>query len=306
MCPGCFAPFPYGQPVDPRFGAVTQLSTGANSHYNGLQLTAQKRMGHGLQLQANYTWSHCMDTVSNGGFLPFSAGAILSPLPGELRRQYGPCDYDVRHNLTANYVYQLPFKARGRIFGAALKGWQVSGTAFWHSGVPFSVLSTPYSANGNGIVQGSGPQFASVVPGVPLYEHNPISGVTQAGTIQWLNPNAFVSAVDPGTGACAGGDSARNCQFGNLGRNALRGPDFIWSDFYITRWFAAGRARQAAHRRAVLQSIQSSELRAAHECLRGHSGEAVDADRFRRAHVLRRRRRRGCWGSAWAETARRA
>ena len=50
----------------------------------------------------------------------------------------------------------------------ALNGWQISGTVFWHSGVPFSVLSTPYSANGNGIVQGSGPQFASVVPGVPL------------------------------------------------------------------------------------------------------------------------------------------
>ncbi len=240
VCAGCFAPFPYGQPVDPRFGAVTQLSTGANSHYNGLQLTAQKRMGHGLQLQANYTWSHCMDEVSNGGFLPFSAGAVLSPLPGELRRQYGPCDYDVRHNLTANYVYQLPFKARGRMLNAAIEGWQISGTAFWHSGVPFSVLSTPYSAAGNGIVQGSGPQFASVVAGVPLYDHNSIPGVTQAGTIQWLNPNAFVSAVDPGTGACAGGDSARNCQFGNLGRNALRGPDFIWSDFYVTRWFPLG------------------------------------------------------------------
>jgi hypothetical protein len=45
VCQGCFAPFPYGQPADPRFGAVTQLSTGANSHYNGLQLTAMKRMG---------------------------------------------------------------------------------------------------------------------------------------------------------------------------------------------------------------------------------------------------------------------
>ena len=119
----------------------------------------------------------------------------------------------------------------------ALNGWQVSGTVFWHSGMPFSVLSAPYSANGNGIVQGSGPQFASVVPGVPLYEHNPIPGVTQPGTIQWLNPDAFVSAVDPSTGACAGGDSPKNCQFGNLGRNALRGPDFTWSDLYLTKWF---------------------------------------------------------------------
>ena len=237
VCDGCFAPFPYAKSTDPRFGAVTQFSTGANSHYSGLQLTAIKRIGHGLMGQINYTWSRCMDTVSNGGFLQFSAGGILSPLPGDLARDYGPCDYDIRHNLSAQYVYQLPVKVRNRALGYALNGWQVSGTVLWHSGIPFSVLSTPYSADGNGIVNGSGPQFASVVPGVPLYEHNPIPGVTQPGTVQWLNPDAFVSTVDPSTGACLGGDSPKNCQFGNLGRNALRGPNFAWSDFYLSKWF---------------------------------------------------------------------
>jgi hypothetical protein len=107
---------------------------------------------------------------------------------------------------------------------------------FWHSGIPFSVLSTPYSANGDGIVQGSGPQFASVVPGVSLYQHHSVPGVTQPGTIQWLNPDAFVSTVDPSTGQCTGGDDPQHCQFGNLGRNALRGPDFFWNDFYLTKW----------------------------------------------------------------------
>jgi hypothetical protein len=237
VCQGCFAPFPYMQPTDHRFGAVTQFSTGANSHYNGLQLTAMKRPSHGLQGQVNYTWSHCLDTVSNGGFLKFSAGGILSPLPGKLARDYGPCDYDIRHNLTGQYVYQLPIKVRGHSLGYVVNGWQLSGTVLWHSGVPFSALSTPYSANGQGIVQGSGPQFANVVPGVPLYEHHALAGVTQPGSIQWLNPDAFVSAVDPSTGACHGGDSPQNCQFGNLGRNALRGPSFVWNDFYVTKWF---------------------------------------------------------------------
>jgi hypothetical protein len=236
VCEGCFAPFPYGAPTDLRFGTVTQINTGANSHYDGLQATAEKRLGHGLQVQANYTLSHCIDTVSNGGFLAFSAGGILSPIPGDLQRDRGPCDYDVRHNFTASYVYELPFKRRGR-FGVLVNRWQVSGSVFWRSGLPFSVLSAPHSANGNGIVNGSGPQFASVVPGVPLYEQNPILGVTQPGTIQWLNPDAFVSTVDPSTGACVGGDSTKNCQFGNLGRNALRGPDFTWSDLYLTKWF---------------------------------------------------------------------
>ncbi|MFN7998271.1 MAG: carboxypeptidase regulatory-like domain-containing protein [Bryobacteraceae bacterium] len=236
VCEGCFAPFPYGVPVDARFGAVTQLSTGANSHYDGLQTTAERRFGRGLQGQVNYTWSHCMDTVSNGGFLPFSAGGILSPIPNNLQRDRGPCDYDVRHNVTANYTYELPIKVRSRL-GPAVNGWQVSGSVFWRSGLAFSVLSTSYSANGNGIVNGSGPQFASVVAGVPLYEHGPISGVTQPGTIQWLNPDAFVSTVDPSTGGCLGGDGPKGCQFGNLGRNALRGPNFLWSDLYLTKWF---------------------------------------------------------------------
>jgi Carboxypeptidase regulatory-like domain len=237
VCEGCFTPFPYAQSTDPRFAAVTQFSTGANSHYDGLQITAIKRLSHGLMGQLNYTWSRCMDTVSNGGFLQFSAGGILAPLPGDLARDYGPCDYDIRNNLNAQYVYQLPLNFKNRALAHALNGWQVSGTFFWHSGIPFSVLSTPYSANGNGLVNGSGPQFASVIPGVPLYEHKPIPGITQPGTVQWLNPNAFVSTVDPSTGACYGGDSPQNCQFGNLARNALRGPDFVWSDFYLTKWF---------------------------------------------------------------------
>jgi hypothetical protein len=143
----------------------------------------------------------------------------------------------VRHNLTAEYVYELPVKVRGRVLGKVLNGWQLSGTAFFHSGLPFSVLSAPYSANGNGIVDGSGAQYASVIAGAPLYAHSAVPGVTQPGTIQWLNPDAFVSSVDPTTGACTGGDSRQNCQFGDLGRNALRGPDFFWADLYLTKWF---------------------------------------------------------------------
>src|SRR5271168_3209886 len=137
------------------------------------------------------------------------------------------------HNMSTN----SPSSFKNRSLAYALNGWQVSGTVFWHSGIPFSVLSAPYSASGSGIVNGSGPQFASLIPGVPLYEHQPIPGVTQPGTVQWLNPDAFVSTVDPSTGACAGGDSPKNCQFGDLGRNALRGPDFAWADFYLTKWF---------------------------------------------------------------------
>ncbi len=64
-----------------------------------------------------------------------------------------------------------------------LNGWQVSQTFFWHSGLPFTVQSAPYTADGKGIINGGGPQFASLVPGVPLYTTTPIPGVTPPGTL---------------------------------------------------------------------------------------------------------------------------
>jgi hypothetical protein len=241
VCNGCFAPYPYLKPPDPRFGDVTQFMSNATSRYNGLQLTLQRRPSAGLSWIVNYTWSHSQDEVSNGGFLPFAAGALLSPLPGELARNFGNADYDIRHNLTASYTYELPLHASRSWLAALVTGWQLSETFFWHTGVPFTVQSAPYTANGNGIINGGGAQFASLVPGVPLYTTTPISGVTAPGTLQWLNPNAFVSTVDPSTGACRGGDSPATCQFGDLGRNTVRGPQFLWSDIYVTKRIARSK-----------------------------------------------------------------
>jgi hypothetical protein len=234
VCDGCFAPFAYNQPLDRRFASVNEFRTGAGSHYSGLQTSATKQIG-GLTLRGNYTYSHCLDEVSNGGLLPFSSLGILTPLPGSLRKEYGNCDYDVRHNLSAFGIYEIPFHSSHRLLRQALGGWQVSQTAFLHSGLPFSVLSAPYTANNNGIFQGSGPQYANRVPGVSLYRKTAVAGVTQTGSRQWLNPDAFASVVDPSTGACAGGDSPANCQFGNSGRNNVRGPHFTDSEMYLTK-----------------------------------------------------------------------
>ena len=160
VCDGCFAPFAYNQPLDQRFGNVNEFRTDAGSNYTGLQTSVTKQFG-GLTLRANYTYSHCLDEVSNGGLLPYSSLGILYPLPGDLRKEYGNCDYDVRHNLSAFGIYEIPFHSSYTLLRHTLSGWQVSETAFLHSGVPFSVLSAPYTANNDGIFQGSGPQYAN-------------------------------------------------------------------------------------------------------------------------------------------------
>ncbi|MGA7350172.1 MAG: hypothetical protein WBX06_03380, partial [Acidobacteriaceae bacterium] len=216
------------------FGSVNEFRTDASSNYTGVQSSATKQW-RDLTVRGNYTYSHCLDEVSNGGLLPFSSLGILSPLPGNLRREYGNCDYDVRHNLSAFGVYTIPFHSRHALLGRAFGGWEYSETAFLHSGLPFSVVSAPYAANNNGIFQGSGPQYANRVPGVGLYRKSAIEGVTQTGSRQWLNPEAFASTVDPSTGACAGGDSVGDCQFGDSGRNQYRGPHFTYSEIYLTK-----------------------------------------------------------------------
>ncbi len=244
VCDGCFAPFPYQRPLDQRFGNVNEFRTDANSSYAGLQ-TAYTQQWGGLTLRGNYTLSHCLDEVSNGGLLAFSTQGLMSPLPGELRRQYANCDYDVRHNISAYGLYQVPFHSDHAVLRQIFGGWSFSETAFLHSGLPFSVLSQPYIANGNGVFQANGastiqfnaPEYANRVRGVPLYRKTPYDGVTVAGTKQWLNPDAFVSVVDPTTGACTGGDSVRDCQFGDSGRNSVRGPHYTNSDIYITKTF---------------------------------------------------------------------
>src|SRR5215472_16573570 len=134
---------------DPRFSAVTEFDTKAVSNYHGLIVSGQHRLrawGQGL-LQANYTYSHALDEVSNGGTAPFSNWArqpfSIFPLdPNNLRGSYGPADYDVRHSFNASYVWQVPVKAivGGHGPNVLIKGWQVSGTVFARTGLPYTVL----------------------------------------------------------------------------------------------------------------------------------------------------------------------
>jgi hypothetical protein len=176
-----------------------------------------------------------MDTVSNGGFLSFSSAGILSPLPGELSRSYGPCDYDVRHNFNANYVYELPIKVRqdfARPYRERLAGFRNPVLAQRASllGLGHAVFGKwkRHRAGRRAAVRQRGSRRAAL----RAQSH---SGRDAAGNGAVAQSQCICFHGDPSTGACVGGDDAQNCQFGNLGRNALRGPDFFWSDLYITK-----------------------------------------------------------------------
>ena len=166
-CPGGFIGLPAFAP-DPRFSAVTEVRSAGVSNYNGVVVSFQHRFDTGFQVQANYTWSHALDEVSNGGFLFFNggaAGSILSPQDSNNIRKYtyGNADYDTRHYFSASYIWEVPNR-----FGpaAVFKGWQVSGTIFKRSGFPYTVVDSAatnllnhFGFGGNGF--GGSPVYAN-------------------------------------------------------------------------------------------------------------------------------------------------
>lgn len=233
-CQGCFTPLPFNVAPDPRFANVAVTSPRASSSYHALQVTGQKRMSRGFAFQLNYTYSHCLDTSSNGGFETFNVeSGFSSSLSNDLRRYYGNCDYDVRHSLNGSYLYELPFHSPRAWLNNAIGGWQVSGTIFLRGGFPFSVVS-----NGARSKFSYPPTlYSNSVPGENPYTKTSIPGVTQPGTIQWLNPNAFQSVINTAANTCFPATNAQNCQDGNTSRNEFRAPGFKWTDLDIGKRF---------------------------------------------------------------------
>lgn len=210
-------------PIDPRFSTVTEASNPGISNYNGVTLQFTRRMSNSLQIQASYTWSHAMDDVSNGGFLPFSYDSntsILSPQdPYNLRAyNYGNADYDTRHQLNASYVYNTP-NLHG-IWGALLD-WTVSGTFFARTGLPLTVIDGGSTGVLNGFNYGPG-------LGLELFANStvgPFSCSSSAATTPCLTAAQFSSPV------VAGGAAG----FGNQRRNQVYGPDFFDTDLTVMK-----------------------------------------------------------------------
>jgi len=212
-----------------------QLMTGSISNYRGMVLSARRRMAQGLQFGFYYTFSHALDEVSNAGYAPFdvdTAPSILSPQnPYNIRQyNYGNADYDVRHYISANYVwddmFRHIFKKRGP--NLLVAGWTISGTVFFRTGQPFTVIdSAPSSAlAARGFL---GPIFAT--PVVPGY-----NGCGQAAT----NPDTPCLSLDQFQKS-----TSQPTAFGNQTRNQYRGPGYfntdmsISKDFKIPHWEAA-------------------------------------------------------------------
>lgn len=207
---------------DPRVGQVNFLQNGGVSNYNGLTLSAQENNWHGITARLNYTYSHELDDLSNGGVLPFS---VITTIPAQinpfnLKDNYASGDNDARHQISASYIYQFPFKSENRLLNAAIGGWQLSGTMFYRTGFPFSFLDGGTTGGLAGNNLGGSVILLQPTPAFTQRNFSNVRGCVIA---------ACVTAGDFQTSTDFTGDV--------VGRNAFRAPGFLGGDMSIRKNF---------------------------------------------------------------------
>jgi hypothetical protein len=209
-------------PPDQRVLNVSNLTNSGISNYNGLSVSLAQRLKYGLSFRFNYAFSHTSDDVSNGGVLPYSINNsyLVQLYPTDMHLNYGNSDYDVRHTISANYVWTAPFKFNNKMVNALAGGWQLSGTFFFRTGLPFSVIdgNTPF-----GIGNAEGANTSGVVLAQPL---GPVA--TSCGTSAINTPCMQLSQF-VGTGSETG--------FSTQNKNSYRGPGYFNTDFSMLKSF---------------------------------------------------------------------
>src|SRR5208282_1323143 len=214
-------------PLDPRFLSILELGDNGKSNYNGLTATVSHRFNRGFSANFNYTWSHALDDVSNGGLYQFNllnAGDSyrIQFDPYNLKAlNYSNSDYDFRHVVSANYFWDIPFKSANHIANETIGGWSIAGTVFYKSGQPFSVYdSTAASTN---LAGASG----MVVLGDFL------GGSTTCSAPNYACPLQSQFAYNQ-----AAGTRAEQPNLGNYPRNTFRGPGYDDTDLTLQKNFS--------------------------------------------------------------------
>jgi hypothetical protein len=214
--------------VDPQFAALYAWRSIGSAAYNGLQVNFQKHMSHGVQFDLNYTYSRSFDISSDANRIDSEGGLggqVINPWNTKELRAVS--DFDLTHQVNANWIAELPF-GNGRWIGreahgfaeALIGGWQLSGLARWTSGFPVGV--------GNGAQWPTNWELSGFATEVaPVSTHSAVK--TPGGTV-----NLFGDAT-----AAAAAMSSFQADFpGQTGnRNNLRGDGFAGLDLGLSkRW----------------------------------------------------------------------
>ena len=209
------------------------------SNYNALELTLRKRFSHGLLLNANYTYAKSLDELSD--VFRGRNGAVSATDVQNLKNDYGPSDFDIRHRVVVSTSYELPIFHGNRWLG----GWTTNAIVSWNTGAPIGLFDTSSDSNKDGTridrpnFVGSGSVVDSATKKKVVGTRNPDGSITP-GFYQYLDKAQFEPAS-----RCLSSDAGINnidthggfwCN-PNLGRGSIPGPAFANVDFGLSKSF---------------------------------------------------------------------
>ncbi|MBV9034013.1 MAG: hypothetical protein JO182_05925, partial [Acidobacteriaceae bacterium] len=209
------------------FGSVGLIADNSSSTYHALQALLSRQLTVNLGFTASYWWSKSLDYVSSlniaGSAPTLVAGENdLAQDPFNLRAEHGPSLFDATHRFVLSGSYLLPqWRGAPKLVSAALNGWQFNTIANFSSGTPFTVYD---SANVS--LQGTAPEITGFYSSRPNLIADPNTGPRTPN--QWVSRGVF-QQLSPVTQAG---------QFGNEGRNVVRGPGIQNVDFSLFKKFA--------------------------------------------------------------------
>jgi hypothetical protein len=238
--PNCDPTTSIGCPSDgvPVFSSIFAQDTIANSAYNSLQASLDKRFAHGLQFTAAYTFSKSFDEAS-------SFEGILNPIDPRISRSLSA--FDARHRIVLSYYWELPFGKFSGFKGKVLNGWGISGVTTFQTGFPIRITSQAdnelmYSFDFE--LPGEPAQFS------PLHKLKP-----QSNGNYFFDPNSFTENATDNTATPCGSSGSFGCYdpalFGTLG-NARRteccGPSISNTDFALLKTFGISETKRVDFR----------------------------------------------------------
>jgi hypothetical protein len=210
---------------DPRFRIITDLTNSGYSNYDGLSASYRRAFGFGFQGQIGYTWSHALDTISNGGLtLVFSGDSLTSQNdPFSVRRlNYSNADYDIRHNLVSDFVWEIPIKTSNKGLNYLVGGWTLANKFYVRSGTPFSVIDSRVAGQLSASLGGN-------VLAQLIAPTNTVCGHSAVDT-PCLSTSSFATLSQ----------QLALKSFGNLPRNSFRAPGYADFDTSLYKTIALG------------------------------------------------------------------
>jgi outer membrane receptor protein involved in Fe transport len=221
------------------FGSFGFKTNDGNNNFNGLQASLQRRFVRGLLFQTNYMWSHGIGDASIG-----SGEAIAFQNQACRACDRGNTSIDVRHVLTMNGFYELPFGhgkplANGNGFASKLVGgWELGGIFSARTGLPVNITVSRTAAQ---LLDGNtSGQRPDLVPGVSIYAANQTIN-------NWFNPAAFAAPA--------------NGKWGNLGRYDAFGPGAYEVDSSLQKQFRVTERVKLNFRAAAFNLMNHPEYK---------------------------------------------